>query len=193
MTRWLLLLTFMGCDTVAPVAARFVPILEKFNEEWAPVDMECSPMYSSRKPKKCITRELKCGDEVEGNNRMGRSSFDDDFYRSARCYAITPPGGHSGPEMVYRVRVPAGHTARAKLTSDCGDLDVFAMRWNDKDLECPKAKHAHRVGECQADTTPRGGTASMSATSKDETYLIAVDGKGAADGNFRLKVECDGF
>ena len=193
MIGWVVLSAVVGCDSIGPFAAKFVPILEKLNEEWAPIAVDCSPMYSSRTPKNCITRELKCGDEVQGNNRMGRSTFDDDFYRSATCYAISPPGGHAGPEMVYRLRVPARHNAYAKLVSDCGDLDVFAMRWNDKELECPKARHAARVGECQSDTTPRGGTVRMSATQSEETYLIAVDGKGGAEGNFHLTIECDAF
>lgn len=187
------MLAVAGCDSIGPFAAKFVPILEKLNEEWAPIDLDCDPMFSSRKPKNCITKELRCGDVVEGNNRMGRSQFDTDFYRSATCYAISPPGGNSGPEMVYRVRVPSRHNAYAKLVSDCGDLDVFAMRWNDKDLECPKPQHAARVGECQADTSPRGGSAKMSATQKDETYLVAVDGKGGAVGNFRLEIACEAF
>ena len=193
MISWLWFATFTGCNALGPYAAKFVPILEKFNEEWAPIEVDCSPNYSSRKPRNCITRDLKCGDEIQGNNRMGRATFDDDFYRAATCYAISPPGGHSGPEMVYRLKVPARHNAYAKLVSDCGDLDVMAMRWNDKDMECPKAQHAARVGECQADTTPRGGSVRMSATQKEETYLISVDGKNATVGNFHLKIECDAF
>jgi hypothetical protein len=95
--------------------------------------------------------------------------------------------------MVYRLKLPRKTSAVAILVSDCADLDVFAMRWNDKDLECPGPQHAQRVGECQDDMTPRGGRVAMTATGKAETYLIAVDGKSRATANFHLKIECDAF
>ena len=193
MTLALLLLNLTGCDTLGPIVAKFVPILEKMNEEWAPIDMECDQMYSSRTPKRCLTAEIKCGDEIKGNNKMGRSTYDDDFYRAATCFAISAEGGHSGPEMVYRLKLERKHSAVATLVSDCADLDVFAMRWNDRDLECPGKQHAQRVGECQDDMTARGGRVTMSATEKDETYLISVDGKSRATGNFHLNVASDAF
>ena len=77
MKAWLGLVMLAGCDSLGPLAAKFVPILEKFNEEWAPIEVDCKPMYSSRKPKNCVTRDLKCGQEIQGNNRMGRATFDD--------------------------------------------------------------------------------------------------------------------
>ena len=193
MTPALLLLSMIGCDTLGPLVAKFVPVLEMLNEEWAPIDMECDQMYASRTPKRCLTAEIKCGDEIKGNNKMGRSTFDDDFYRGATCFAISAEGGHSGPELVYRLNLAKKHTAVATLVSDCADLDIFTMRWNDRDLECPGPQHAQRVGECQDDMTPRGGRVTMSATGKAETYLIAIDGKSRATGNFHLKVECDAF
>lgn len=102
-------------------------------------------------------------------------------------------GGHGGPEMVYKIKVPRKTTATAVLESDCEDLNIFAMRWNDRDLECPKFGHAARVGECQSDRTPRGGKVTMVSTEREENYLIAVDGKGGAVGNFHLRIECGGF
>lgn len=188
-----LVLGLSGCDAFGPFMAKFIPALELVNEEWEPVTMDCDEMSPSRKPKRCVTQNLECGSEVRGNNKMGRSNWNDDFYRRATCFAISSEGGHGGPEMVYRVRVPKRTTAVAKLKSDCVDLDVFALRWNDKDLECPKKAHAARVGECQEDQTPRGGGVRMVATEREETYLVAVDGKGAAVGNFELKIECEKF
>jgi hypothetical protein len=189
-----LVLSMLGCDATGAFMSKFIPALEFMNEEWAPITMECDTMYPSRKPKRCITATLKCGDTIRGNNKMGRSNWDDTFYRRATCFAISKPGGHSGPEMVYKIKVPPHTNAIASLKSDCVDLDVFTLRWNDKDLVCPKEAHAARVGECQADQSPRGGSrATMSATQREETYLIAVDGKGAAVGNFELTIECRNF
>ena len=181
------------CDAAGAFMAKFIPALEFVNEEWAPVTMDCSETYPSRKPKRCITAEVKCGDTIRGNNKMGRSNWNDEFYRRATCFAISSAGGHGGPEMVYKLTVPKQTNATAHLKSDCVDLDVFALRWNDKDLACPKKAHAARVGECQEDQTPRGGHAAMVATQREETYLIAVDGKGAAVGNFELEIECQRF
>jgi len=189
----LALMTMQGCDTLGPKAALFIPILEKFNEEWAVIDMECEQPFPSRKPKECVSRTLKCGDEIRGNNKMGNRLWEDDFYRRATCFSISNEGGHGGPEMVYKLKVPRKTTAKAVLVSDCEDLNVFAMRWNDRELECPKLAHAARVGECQADRTPRGGKVTMVSTEREENYLIAVDGKGGAVGNYHLRIECSGF
>jgi hypothetical protein len=171
--------------------AKFIPALEYVNEEWAPITMECDQPFSSRKPKRCVTQNIRCGDTIRGNNKMGRDQWGSDFYRKATCLAVSSAGGHGGSEMVYRISVPKHTRAIAKLKSDCVDLDVFALRWNDRDLECPKPAHAQRVGECQADLSPRGGQATMTATTKEETYLIAVDGKAGAVGNFELTIACE--
>jgi len=183
-------LVLSGCDTLGPFFAQFIPALEYANEEWAPITMDCEEPYSSRKPKRCTSQTIRCGDTIRGNNKMGRSRWSSDFYRKATCLAVSSAGGHGGPEMVYKVTVPKHTRAVAKLKSDCVDLDVFALRWNDRDLECPKKAHAQRVGECQADLSPRGGQATMTATTREENYLIAVDGKAAAVGNFELTIEC---
>jgi len=187
----IIFLSLSGCDTVGPFMAKFIPALEYMNEEWAPVTMDCDQPFSSRKPKQCITQTIRCGDTIRGNNKMGHSRWSSDFYRKATCLAVSSEGGHGAPELVYKVKVPKHTRAAAKLKSDCADLDVFALRWNDRDLECPKTGHAQRVGECQADLSPRGGEATMSATTKEETYLISVDGKGGAIGNFELTIACE--
>jgi len=185
------LLAMSGCDSLGPSMARFIPVLEYVDEEWAPITMECEKLYSSRKPKQCVSKTIQCGETIRGNNKMGRSKWSSDFYRKATCLAVSSAGGHGGPEMVYRVTVPKHTRAKAELKSDCADLDVFALRWNDRELECPKMGHAQRVGECQADLSPRGGRASMTATTKEETYLISVDGKGGVYGNFELTIACE--
>lgn len=186
-------LLLAGCETLGPFAAKFVPALEFMNEEWAPLTVDCDPAFSSRRPSGCVTRTLRCGDTVKGNNKMGRSDWSDEFYRRATCMAVSSPGGHPGPEMVYKFVVPKQTNATAKLVSDCGDLDVFALRWGDRDLECPKLAHAQRIGECQSDLTPRGGSATMSATNREVAYLISVDGKGGVYGNYELTIECANF
>ena len=179
-----------GCDTLGPFAAKFIPILERMNEEWEPIDMECDSTYPSRRPRGCISKTLKCGSEVEGNTKVGRAKWGDEFYVAATCLSMHKQYD-AAPEVAYKVTLPERTTATAKLVSDCVDLDVFALRWNDKDLECPGTQHARRVGECQVDTTPRGGSVTMTAVNKEETYIVVIDGKKAAEGNYRLKIECE--
>ena len=122
-----LLLTLTGCDAVGPFMAKFIPALEYVNEEWAPITMECDQPFSSRKPKRCVTQTIRCGDTIRGNNKMGRDQWGSDFYRKATCLAVSSAGGHGGSEMVYRISVPKHTRAIAKLKSDCVDLDVFAL------------------------------------------------------------------
>ena len=183
------LLLLGGCDTLGPFAAKFVPIMERMNEEWEPIDMDCDSTYPSRRPKSCISKTLKCGSEIEGNTKVGRTKWGDEFYVAATCMSMHRQYD-AAPEVAYKITLPERTTAKAKLVSDCVDLDVFAMRWNDKDLECPGPQHARRVGECQVDATPRGGSVTMTSVNKPETYIIVIDGKKAAEGNYRLKIEC---
>jgi hypothetical protein len=86
--------------------------------------------------------------------------------------------------------LPPQTQAIAKLDSDCVDLDVFAMMWNDRDDVCPKPQHARRIGECQMDISPRGGKVTMTAVNKPVTYLVGITGKQGVRGNFRLSIQC---
>ena len=82
-------LVLSGCDTLGPFFAQFIPALEYANEEWAPITMDCEEPYSSRKPKRCTSQTIRCGDTIRGNNKMGRSRWSSDFYRKATCLAVS--------------------------------------------------------------------------------------------------------
>ena len=61
------------------------------------------------------------------------------------------------------------------------------MSWDEN--RCPTVKHAPAIQkECEMDTRSGGGTLRLTTVKNAQTYLIAVDGKQGASGNFRLTV-----
>jgi len=185
------LLMGTGCEQLGPVAAKFVPPLEAVNEEWAAIQMECEPAIATPAPRGCVLGRIACGDQVEGHSGAGKRRWNDRFYTGAKC---TPQHQdyELAPEVAYRLRLPANTEATVELISDCGDLDLFGIRWEDKS-SCPSALHYDRIPECEMDTSPRGGRIRLSSVGKDITYLVGVDGKKGVSGNYRISVQCRAY
>ena len=75
------------------------------------------------------------------------------------------------------------------MTLVFAEFRLFGFRWEEKG-SCPTDKHFQRIGECEMDDTKRGGTIKLNSVKKPITYLIGVDGKKGAVGNYRLSVQC---
>lgn len=191
MTRCLLFLVAIcsiSCDRLGPLAAKFIPPLEAMNEEWAAKQMECAPPIATPAVHNCVVGRLSCGDTVEGYSGAGKARYGDRFFVGAKCTPMRQDY-ELAPEVNYRLKLPPDTEATVELISDCGDLDLYAFRWEHKSA-CPTAKHYDRILECEMDTTPRGGRVKLTSIQKPVNYLVGVDGKKGAIGNYRLSVQC---
>ncbi len=183
-----MVLLAVSCDFLGRTAAKFIPALEKANEEWAPPQMDCESNIPTQKPRRCVAGRIACGDIVEGHSGAGEGRWSDTFYGGAKCV----PRKHrydASPEMTYRFKLQPNTEAIVELVSDCADLDVFGFRWEEKGT-CPSDRHYERIPECEMDDSPRGGRIKLTAVNKPVTYLVGVDGKRGAVGNYRLSVTC---
>ncbi len=182
-----MLLLMMSCDWMGPTVARMIPALEVIDPELAAEPVECDEPIPTRRPGgDCVVGTLACGDVIEGYTGVGNSSWGDDFYGNAFC----TPANHyydQSPEVVYRIEVPANTEASVRLDSNCVDLDIAMIAWQDK-TSCPHERNP--IAECQMDDSKGSGTVKGTAVDKPYTYLVAVDGKKGVKGNFRLTVEC---
>lgn len=181
----------LACSTTncGRKATKVVPALEKVNPEFATEPIECDPPYRTPAPIGCSQGTLTCGSSVEGATRGSKSRWGDDFYQAKFCTPQRHDYDYS-PEAVYTLDVPADIMADVYLTSDCADLDVVAMAWPDTD-RCPTSSHA--ISECEMDTKRGGGKVRMTTVNNPQTYLLVVDGKKGAEGNFRLTVKCSTY
>ncbi len=182
------LLLAVSCDSMGRLAAKFIPAMERLNEEWAPPQMDCESNIPTQKPMRCVAGRIACNDVVEGYSGAGERHYTDKFYGGAKCV----PRKHRydvAPEMIYRLKLQPNTEAIVELVSDCADLDVFGFRWEEKGT-CPKDRHYERIPECEMDDSPRGGRIKLNAVNKPVTYLVGVDGKKGAVGNYRLSVTC---
>ena len=75
-----------------------------------------------------------------------------------------------------------------RLDSNCEDLDLFAIGWDE--TTCPDAKHSNRIAECEMTTKPGGGSLVLTTVNRPQVFLVGVDGKQGASGNFRLSLGC---
>jgi len=173
-------------------AAKVVPALEKVNEDYATEPVDCGEDYPTPTPRNNgIMGTIECGGEVEGNNRKGNMNWGDDFYQKAFC---TPQRNdyEDSPEAVYELIVPANVQAEVQLTTDCVDLDLVSVGWQDtKDV--PLLKHHNRIRECEFDDKPGSGHLTLLTVDRAQRFLIGVDGKYGEVGNFRLSVKCSTY
>ncbi len=182
------LLLLSGCSDLGPTLARVVPALEVLDPELAAEPVECDPPIPTPSPNRTgVVGTLSCGDVVEGNTSVGNSIWNDQFYvHSAYC----TPAVHyydQAPEVIYRLQVPPNNEATVRLDSNCVDLDVSMVAWQDQQT-VPNDKHS--IAECQMDDSSGSGTVLGTAVDKPYTYLVGVDGKKGAVGNYRLTVTC---
>ena len=118
----------------------------------------------------------------------GANIFGDDFFQRAAC---TPQRNdyERSPEAIYKLRLDGNVKAVIRLDSNCVELDQFAIAWENS--KCPTDKHAEMIHECEFEDRPEGGKPLVITTvDKAQTYLVGVDGKHGAQGNFRLHIDC---
>lgn len=190
------LLFSLGCGNcglnAGRKAAKVVPALEKVNEDFATEPVDCGEDWSSPTPRNNgIMGKIECGGELEGNNRNGNMIWGDDFYQKAFC---TPQRNdyEDSPEAVYELIVPANVQADVYLDTDCTDLDLVSVGWQDtKDV--PTVKHHNRIRECEFDDKKGSGKITLTTVDRAQRFLVGVDGKYGEVGNFRLRVKCQTY
>lgn len=178
-----------ACDSACNRGAKVVPALELIDPSWGAEPVDCEVNHAPPDPKNgCIYKRLECNSVVEDTTRGGKNHFDDDFYQQGFC---TPQRNNyeKSPEAIYQLRVAPNTQVDMRLDSNCADLDLVAMAWDE--TRCPTPQHATTIQkECEMDTKDGGGTLRVTTVTNPQTYLIAVDGKQGAYGNFRLTVNC---
>ena len=149
----------------------------------------CLDPYPTPAPSGCAMATIACGDTIKGNNESGAFNFDDDFYQSKYC---TPQRSSyvDSPEAIYTLTVPTDIKAVVTLTSECEELDIAALSWNEPD-RCPTIRH--NISECEMDTHDGGGSVTMTTVTRAQDYLIIVEGQKGSTGNFELTVECSQY
>lgn len=195
MTRLFLFAALAGCgnNTVQEATrqvAKVVPAVEKISDEVTREPVQCEQPFKTDQPRGCTSQTITCGSVVEGNNANMPRHFSDQFYVTHFCTPQRHYYEESG-EALYRMEVPANTQADIRLDSDCADLDVSSMGWADTS-ECP-AENTTRLAECEMDTKPGGGKIRVTTVDKPQVFVVAVDGKQGATGNFRLTVTCSNY
>lgn len=191
-----LMLLAMGCGNnsvreVQRQVTKVVPALGKVSEAASYEEVQCDQVINTSPARGCTIQTITCGSVVEGNTQFGEKRFGDQFYVSAFC----TPYRHfyeDAPEAVYRLEMPPNVQADVRLDSDCADLDVFSMSWSDT-RSCPTEANVGRIRECEMDTHEGGGKIRMTTVDNPQIYVVGVDGKNGATGNFRLTVVCSTY
>lgn len=187
----LLVLSAASCDNVTRSVSKAVPVLEKVDEDLAAEPVECDQPLPTPAARSGIIGTLTCGSVVTGNTAGGNHRWGDTFYQKSFC----TPERHNyddAPEAVYALELPANVQADVRLDSNCVDLDVVAVGWQDKH-SVPNTAHHVRIRECEMDTSRGGGNVRMTTVNQPQRYLIGVDGKEGAIGNYRLTVKCSTY
>lgn len=183
LTSSFLLLSAFGCSKISSCRDK-VSSVRRTSEV---VEVDCEATAGQRPRDGCVTKELSCGDQVKGHTDGAQNNWDDEFYKGKFC---TPfPSGYSGAERIYLLKLPTQTVADLWLDSPCKDLDLFTLRWR-YDGRCPTT--SHRASECEADTRSGGGHVRIVTTTREEEYLVAVDGKQGALAPFGLSIDCQG-
>ena len=185
------LLVLLGCDELGRNAAKVFPVLEKVDEDYAEPSIACEPPFATPSPRSNgIVADIECGAVIEGNTSTGTRLWGDDFYQDAFC-TVDRSQYDNSPELIYRLHVPADLEAEVRLISDCVDLDVVGVSWQEKSV--PRVEHRGAINQCDMDIGRKGGKLLLNAVGKDWYYLVGIDGKNGATGNFRLSVKCHTF
>lgn len=185
----LVLLPFFACDGACHTTTKMIPALEKVDPSWGAEPVDCEASHAPPDATfGCFHKRIKCGEVIEDTTRGGKSHFDDDFYQKGH---FTPQRNdyEDSPEAIYQLKVEENTKVTMRLDSNCVDLDLMAMPWKEK--TCPTVSHVEtNTAETEMNTKPDGGTLILTTVDKPQTYLIAVDGKQGAYGNFRLDIRC---
>lgn len=180
----ILFLLACGGGPVDVAAAGVEADLGALAQVGAGVTVDCGSTTAGPPAQDCVSGVLACGATVSGTTLGGDSTWGDEFYASAFCF---PPGGdHSGSERVYTLQAPAYTEVTVQMRSSCADLDLVAMTSSVQG--CPSPKHL--VSECEGDTKLSGDGMVKIQSFAPHTYLVGVDGKNGAVGEFELTVSC---
>ncbi|MFT4977929.1 MAG: hypothetical protein ACI8S6_003836 [Myxococcota bacterium] len=148
----------------------------------------CVEPIDTPEPQGCTVGRISCGDEIQASTAGGPLRFGDDFY----VYHFCTPQRHDyddSPEVAYMLTVPGDKKATITVTSDCADLDVSAMSW-DEPGSCPRAE-GRRLNECEM--RPKHDSVSVATVTHPQEYMVVVDGRKGSEGNFTLSVRCDDY
>ena len=188
-----------ACDSCKQYATYAIPALEESNPSWVdPVDCEESRIPTKSTAQKAYSETFNCDvDQKEpiiiNGTTIGKeeSLIGDQFYQNAAC---TPSKTHfyrRSPEAIYRLNLAPNTMAEIQLASNCADLDPFAYKWSRKSV--PTEKHGRVSDTCELDTSAGDGRIVITTTKNEHQYLVGVDGKDGATGNFRLKIVCRSY
>ena len=150
--------------------------------------LDCENPLPTPKTNGCTVGTIECGQTIEASTTDGPLRFGDDFY----VYHFCTPQRHDyddSPEVAYMLTVPGDKKATISVTSDCADLDVSAMTWDDPG-SCPRAE-GRRLNECEM--RPKQGETVVATVTNPQTYMVVVDGRDGSAGNFSLTVRCDDY
>lgn len=180
-----LLLVLLGCNDLSSLSRSLRQAADAAYAKATTPPMPCDAKVSTDPPKACLSGELYCGSVIEATTEGGEDLWEDSFYSTQTCH---PAGsGYSGPERIYRLKVPAYTQVTVDLQSDCVDLDLAAIGWNYTG-SCPTENH--RIPVCDG-SAKNGSDRLVIQEFKDRDYLIAVDGKYGKTGTFRLSIGCE--
>ncbi len=163
-------------------------------------DVDCSkhPPVITNPLAECVQDTLSCGDsDVRGSTRGGQEWYDFDDYLSWYCHTGSGGSDYSGPEAAYLLSETGPAEISITMYSPCGDLDVYAVRWDwfESDGDCPTSDNS--ISTCEyVDTskTSDGETAVLDLSILDEDeedYLIIIEGNDGDEEIFDITVDCE--
>jgi len=150
--------------------------------------LSCDTPVPTPRPEGCTVGRISCGETIEATNLDAPGRFGDDFY----VYHFCTPQRHDyddAAEVAYMLTVPGDKKATITVESDCADLDVSAMTWEDTGT-CPRDA-GRRLNECEM--RPKHDDISVATVTNAQEYMVVVDGRNGSEGNFRLSVVCEDY
>ncbi|MEZ4321019.1 MAG: hypothetical protein R3F61_26305 [Myxococcota bacterium] len=135
----------------------------------------------------CATATISCGDVIIGHTRGGVDQYSTRFYEKNFCApALTDHGG--GDERVYKLVMPPGDMkAFVYLDSPCADLDLAAVKLNER--TCPTDLSI--VPQCEMGVNKGTSREKVELVSqRGSTWWLIVEGKDNQEGPFAIHVMC---
>lgn len=132
----------------------------------------------------CTSGELSCGQTLFANNLGAPSALDGGNYSSFWACQVVGSGSYLGPERMFEFRHPGTGDVEVSLSSPCGDLDLFVMRWEDGCV-----RDGYPVNECEGEIGPGGGRITI-WNNEPSRYLIVVDGPEGQTDNYAVGLDC---
>jgi hypothetical protein len=149
---------------------------------------DCGDLIETPAPQGFAVGRIECGQTIQASNNNGTEFFGDDFY----VYHFCSPQRHDyddSPEVAYQLTVPADKKATVFVNSDCAQVDVAIMSWDDP--RSPPTTNGRRLNECEM--RPKRDSTSVATVTVPQEYMVVVDGRNGSVGNFTLTVECKDY